>query len=140
VPNERKPLSCNPSRLNGLSERRVVSHWESSYGGAGKRLNAIEQPRAERSWASAPVFEIKGRKREETIASGSMVLHEVYFDSLGGGDPAHSPAGATPLVALDMYAHSHHRGLGAEAAAQVDAFMQNLSSTAAEAVFAELGA
>ncbi len=36
------------------------------------------------------MFEVNGLKREEMIASGSMILHEVYFDSLGGssGDPA----------------------------------------------------
>jgi Fe-Mn family superoxide dismutase len=28
-------------------------------------------------------FVIKGLKREELIASNSMILHELYFDSLG---------------------------------------------------------
>ena len=89
MPYELKPLSCNPTGLNGLSEKLIVSHWENNYGGAVKRLNAIEQKLAELQWASAPVFEINGLKREEMIASGSMILHEVYFDSLGGagGDP-----------------------------------------------------
>jgi Fe-Mn family superoxide dismutase len=36
---------------------------------------------------------INGLKREELIASGSMILHEVYFDSLGG-------AGGNPQGAL----------------------------------------
>ena len=84
MPYELKPLSCNPAGLNGLSEKLIVSHWENNYGGAVKRLNAIEQKLAELQWASAPVFEINGLKREEMIASGSMILHEVYFDSLGG--------------------------------------------------------
>jgi Fe-Mn family superoxide dismutase len=79
-----KPLSCDPAKLTGLSEKLIVSHWENNYGGAVKRLNAIEQRLAELNWASAPVFEINGLKREEMIASGSMILHEVYFDSLGG--------------------------------------------------------
>lgn len=92
MPYELKPLSCDPSRLDGLSERLIVSHWENNYGGAVKRLNAIEQRLAELNWASAPVFEINGLKREEMIASGSMILHEVYFDSLGGsgGDPSNA--------------------------------------------------
>ena len=138
---------------------------------------------------------INGLKREEMIASGSMILHEVYFDSLGGtgGDPdgalkaaierdfgsvdawrteftamgkaqgggsgwtllvwsprrrrlvnawaadhAHNLAGATPLIALDMYEHSYHMDFGAKAAAYVDAFMQNLSWTAAEAALANV--
>ena len=90
MPYEIKPLACDPASLNGLSEKLIVSHWENNYSGAVKRLNAIEQRLAELDWANAPVFEINGLKREELIASGSMILHEVYFDSLGGsgGDPA----------------------------------------------------
>ena len=190
-----KPLAFDPSRLNGLSEKLIVSHWENNYGGAVKRLNAIEQRLAELNWGSAPVFDINGLKREELIASGSMILHEIYFDSLGGsgGDPsgalnaaiardfgsleawraefiamgkaqgggsgwtllawsprrgrlvnawasdhAHNLAGATPLIALDMYEHSYHMDFGAKAAAYVDAFMQNLSWAAAESAFAQV--
>jgi len=156
----------------------------------------IEEQIAGLDWASAPVFVVNGLKREEMIAAGSMTLHEVYFDSLGGtgGDPAgalrvaierdfggvdawraefvamgraqgggsgwtmlvwsprrgrlvnawaadhaHNLAGATPLVALDMYEHSYHMDYGARAAAYVDAFMQNLSWTAAEAAFDAIG-
>jgi Fe-Mn family superoxide dismutase len=55
-------------------------------------------------------------------------------------DHAHNLAGATPLIALDMYEHSYHMDFGAKAGAYVDAFMNNLSWTAAEAAFAKLGA
>ena len=37
---EMKPLSCNPAKLKGLSEKLIVSHYENNYGGAVKRLNA----------------------------------------------------------------------------------------------------
>jgi Fe-Mn family superoxide dismutase len=50
-------------------------------------------------------------------------------------DHAHNLAGATPLIALDMYEHSYHMDFGAKAGAYVDAFMNNLSWTAAEASF-----
>jgi len=53
-------------------------------------------------------------------------------------DHAHNLAGAMPLVALDMYEHSYHMDFGAKAAAYVDAFMQNLSWTAAEAALAKV--
>lgn len=84
-----KPLSCDPARLPGLSEKLIVSHWENNYCGAVKRLNAIEEQLAGLDVAAAPVFVLNGLKREELIASGSMILHEVYFDSLGGsgGEP-----------------------------------------------------
>jgi Fe-Mn family superoxide dismutase len=35
-------------------------------------------------------------------------------------------AGATPILALDMYEHAYHMDFGAKAAAYVDAFMKNL--------------
>jgi Fe-Mn family superoxide dismutase len=40
-------------------------------------------------------------------------------------------AGATPLLALDMYEHSYHLDYGAKAAAYVDAFMNNINWNAA---------
>jgi Fe-Mn family superoxide dismutase len=36
-------------------------------------------------------------------------------------------AGATPVLALDMYEHSYHIDYGAKAAAYVDAFMDNIA-------------
>jgi Fe-Mn family superoxide dismutase len=125
---------------------------------------------------------INGLKREELIAMNSMILHELYFDSLGdGGEPdrglrealardfgsverwrvefvamgkalgggsgwvlltyshrdgklvnqwaadhTHSVAGASPVLALDMYEHSYHMDYGAAAAKYVDAFMANI--------------
>ena len=48
-------------------------------------LNAINEALAELDYAKAPVFMINGLKREELIAANSMILHEVYFEGLGGG-------------------------------------------------------
>src|SRR5436309_13621223 len=79
-----RPLLLKPQWMNGLSERLLVSHYENNYGGAVRRLNAIRARLAKRSWARTPVFEINGLKREELIAAGSVILHEVYFESLGG--------------------------------------------------------
>jgi Fe-Mn family superoxide dismutase len=179
-----KPLSCDPTKLKGLSEKLIVSHYENNYGGAVKRLNAITDQLANLDFAASPVYVINGLKREELIAANSMILHEVYFDSLGGdgaepdgslrrlierdfasvakwqgqftamgkalgggagwvlltysardgklinqwaSDHTHALAGATPILALDMYEHSYHIDYGAKAAAYVDAFMQNIN-------------
>src|SRR5262249_44053098 len=73
--------------LNGFSERLLASHYENNYGGALRRLNEIEARLAALDWA-APVFEINGLKREELIAANSVILHEVYFDGLGGSGDA----------------------------------------------------
>ena len=180
---EMKPLSCNTAKLKGLSEKLIVSHYGNNYGGAVKRLNAISAQLESLDFASAPVFVINGLKREELIASNSMILHELYFDSLGGaGEPdkdlrsalardfgslerwqtqfagmgkafgggsgwvlltySHRDkklinqwasdhtcclAGASPILALDMYEHSYHMDYGAKAAVYVDAFMNNVN-------------
>jgi len=78
-----KPLACDPSRIKGMSEKLIVSHYENNYGGAVNRLNAITAQLADLDFEKAPGFVINGLKREELIASNSMILHELYFASLG---------------------------------------------------------
>ena len=78
-----KPLSCDPARIKGMSERLIVSHYENNYGGAVKRLNLIEEKLAELNYDSTPGFLINGLKREELVAMNSMILHELFFDGLG---------------------------------------------------------
>jgi len=56
-----------------------------------KRLNAIGTQLADLDFAKAPNFVINGLKREELVASNSMILHEIYFDGLGGGARASGP-------------------------------------------------
>jgi Fe-Mn family superoxide dismutase len=186
-----RPLLLKPQWMNGLSERLLVSHYVNNYGGALRRLNAITARLAVLDWSRTPVFEINGLKREELIAASSVILHEIYFDSLGGhgdnpptglagppaglaealgrdfgsvmawraeftgmakalaggsgwailawskrlgrlvnqwaADHAHGLAGATPILALDMYEHAYHLDFGARAAAYVDQAMVNLN-------------
>jgi Fe-Mn family superoxide dismutase len=82
---EIKPMSFDPKAIKGLSEKILLSHYENNYSGAVKRLNAITAQLAELDFSKAPVFMINGLKREELIAANSMILHEIYFDGLGGG-------------------------------------------------------
>jgi Fe-Mn family superoxide dismutase len=84
-----KKLAFDPAKVKGLSEKMLVSHYENNYSGAVKRLNAITGQLAETDMAKAPVFTINGLKREQLIAMNSMILHELYFDGLGGeGGPS----------------------------------------------------
>jgi Fe-Mn family superoxide dismutase len=83
MPHEMKPLACDPARVRGMSERLIVSHYENNYGGAVKRLNLIEERLAGLDFAAAPGFLINGLKREELIATNSMILHELFFEGLG---------------------------------------------------------
>jgi superoxide dismutase, Fe-Mn family len=88
---EAKPLSLDPKTVKGISEKVLVSHYENNYVGAVKRLNAIGTQLAELDFAKAPNFVINGLKREQLIATNSMILHEVYLDSLGGGSALRGP-------------------------------------------------
>ena len=186
-----KKLAFDPAKVPGLSEKLLTSHYENNYGGAVRRLNAITAQLAALDVANAPVFVLNGLKREELIATNSMILHELYFDGLaGGGEPggalaeamtrdfgglsrwkaefaatgkalgggsgwvllSYSPrnkrlinswaadhtmtvAGGRPILALDVYEHAYHMDYGARAAAYVDAFMQNIRWTNAQALF-----
>ena len=89
------PLPFKPHRLDGLSEQLLVSHYENNYGAAVRRLNAIEQRRSKQDWAAVTVFDINGLGRERLVAANSMILHEIYFDGLGGsGKPGGDIAAA----------------------------------------------
>ena len=91
MPFQPKPLSCDPARVRGMSERLIVSHYENNYCGAVRRLNLIEEQIAGLDPATAPGFLINGLKREELIATNSMILHELFFDGLGEpGEPGPS--------------------------------------------------
>ena len=81
-----KELACNPARIKGMSEKLILSHYENNYGGAVNRLNAITAQLAELDFAKTPGFVINGLKREELIASNSMILHELFFASLGAAE------------------------------------------------------
>jgi Fe-Mn family superoxide dismutase len=91
MPYSPKPLSIDPKSINGISEKVLVSHYENNYVGAVKRLNAIGTQLAALDFAKAPNFVVNGLKREELIAANSMILHEIYFDGLGGGGTPKNP-------------------------------------------------
>src|SRR5437879_8573132 len=95
-----RPFLLKPQWMNGLSERLLVSHYVNNYGGALRRLNAIRARLAALDWASTPAFEINGLKREELVAASSVILHEVYFESLGGHGDSPPTGLAEPPAAL----------------------------------------
>jgi len=78
-----KPLPFDPSKVPGLSEKLIRSHYENNYSGAVKRLGAIRSDLARLDPATAPGYQINGLKREELLAWNSMILHEVHFDGFG---------------------------------------------------------
>ena len=94
-----KPLPFDPTKLPGLSEKLLTSHHQNNYGGAVKRLNLIEQQIGALPKDAAP-YQMGSLKREELIASNSMLLHEAYFGNLGGSGGA---GGAFATLAKGAY-------------------------------------
>ena len=92
-------LPFDPAALNRLSPELTTSHHQNNYGGAVKRLHAIRAQLSSTAFATAPGFQLNGLKREELIATNSMLLHELYFGSLGGDGVTMEPAAQLMLQA-----------------------------------------
>lgn len=76
-------LNFDPKNIKGLSERLLTSHHDNNYVGAVNRLNAISNEFKSIDVSTAKNYQINGLKREELIAWNSMILHEIYFSSIG---------------------------------------------------------
>jgi Fe-Mn family superoxide dismutase len=84
-----RPLTFDPAKLNGISEKLIRSHWENNYGGSVKTLNAVKLKLAQAlSDKDTPPFVYDDLKREHLMRTGSVVLHELYFENLGGDGKA----------------------------------------------------
>lgn len=88
-----KPLPFDPAQLPGLSERLLRSHWENNYGGSVKALAATRKRLADAmADPDLPPYLYNELKREHLLRTGSVVLHELYFDNLGGDGHADTAA------------------------------------------------
>jgi superoxide dismutase, Fe-Mn family len=84
-----KPLPFDPGKLKGLSRALIESHWNNNYGGSVKTLNAVKQQLTQALVsADTPPFVYNGLKREHLMRTGSVVLHELYFENIGGNGQA----------------------------------------------------
>ena len=92
------PLYCRPWTLNGITPRLIESHYESNYGGAVLRLNAIAEELAALDPQTTPAHLINRLKQEEMAALNSTLLHELYFASLGGDGRAIPEAMASAIT------------------------------------------
>ena len=94
-----RELPFDASALRGLSEKLMRSHHQNNYCGAVNRLNEIRLRLRQLPLATASGFQVNGLKREELIATNSMLLHDLYFASLGGDGKTMAPAMALALDA-----------------------------------------
>jgi Fe-Mn family superoxide dismutase len=73
-------------KLQGISDNQLQQHRDVLYAGYVTKLNEIEAVLAEadRSKANATYSAYGEAKREEVFAYNASVLHEMYFENLGG--------------------------------------------------------
>jgi Fe-Mn family superoxide dismutase len=98
------PLPFDAKALRGLSEKLIQSHWENNYSGAVSALNLVRS-RLQQALADSntPPYIYNGLKREQLIRTGSVVLHELYFASLGGGGRASSSGRSTIAASFGTF-------------------------------------
>src|SRR5687768_1525562 len=78
-----RPLLFDPAQLDGLSPKLINSHWENNYGGSVRALNAVkERLQTALGDDAAPPYIYTDLKREHLLRTGSVVLHEYYFDNM----------------------------------------------------------
>lgn len=84
-----KPLPFDAAKLKGLSVNLIESHWANNYSGSVKTLNAVNDQLSQAlANPGTPAFLYNDLKREHLIRTGSVILHELYFDNLGGNGKA----------------------------------------------------
>ena len=89
----------------------------------------------ERDFGSVMAWRAQFTAMAKALAGGSGWAILAWSERLGrlvnhwAADHAHGLAGATPILALDMYEHAYHLDFGANAATYVDQAMANLNWT-----------
>lgn len=72
--------------LEGLSDNQISQHRDILYVGYVNKLNEVEEKlkTVDRSKANQIYSEYRALKADETFALNGVVLHELYFENLGG--------------------------------------------------------
>lgn len=76
--------------LKGISQKTLEIHYGKLYQGYVKKWQEIQEKLklAELSLANATFSDLRELKVEETFGANAVILHEAYFDILGGqGEP-----------------------------------------------------
>ena len=89
---EAKALKDSCLTMNGISKEEIDQHYGILYTGYVKKLNEIRSKLGTVDYAAAnqSYSDLRGMKTEETFCLNGTLLHEWYFDNLGGkGGQAH---------------------------------------------------
>lgn len=86
MPFQVKDLPFGKDQLKGISEKTTEIHHDKLYAGYVNKRNEIAEAleSADRSKANQAYSPFRALKLEETFAADGAILHEIYFDSLGG--------------------------------------------------------
>lgn len=73
-------------KLEGISEKNIAIHHDKLYEGYVKKWQEIDEKLkiADKTLANAVFSDFRELKLEESFAANAIVLHEAYFDILGG--------------------------------------------------------
>ncbi len=84
------PLPLAYSQLTGISAKTLEIHHDKLYVGYVNKRNEIEESltKADRSAANGTYSAFGELKRQESFAADAMILHEAYFNVLGGNGTA----------------------------------------------------
>ena len=72
--------------LDGISENQISQHRDILYAGYVNKLNEIEErlKGVDLSKANQIFSDLRALKADETFALNGVILHELYFENLGG--------------------------------------------------------
>jgi Fe-Mn family superoxide dismutase len=117
--------------LTFRNSKALHEAYFANLGGDGRRAGAVDKAIAE-AYPSPLSWEQHFRATAAGLGGGSgwvVLVFELDTGALrtvGAGNHKEVPAGAVPLLVLDMYEHSYHLDYGAEHARYIDAFMANV--------------
>jgi len=126
--------------VNGLKREELIaanSAWLhelyfGNLGGDGQLADGGLSIALERDFGSVARWHDEFTAMAKALGGGSGLVLLSWSPREGrlvnhwAADHAHMLAGASPILALDMYEHAYHMDFGARAAAYVDAFVKNI--------------
>jgi Fe-Mn family superoxide dismutase len=147
------PASAPGFMVNGLKREELLA-WNSMILhelyfaglGAGNRPGKPLAAAIERDFGNEARWRTEFTAMGKALGGGSGWVLLTYSNRDGrltnqwANDHTMTLAGATPILALDMYEHAYAMDYGAKAAAYVDAYMGAVNWTAADRLYAKAAA
>ncbi len=99
-----KPLPYGYDALNGISAQINTWHHDTHYAGYVKKRNEIEKKleTVDRAVANASYSEYGEMKRRETFNASGQILHEIYWDVMGGNGKAGKALSVVGVLSKDF--------------------------------------